>query len=608
MKPLHRFGIDLLWLLTLIMLLAACGRAEPTATPTAATTPTSLPTRQPPTPTPTPEPGILALRTAPVDLANKLPLLAAHLQAVEAALQSEPPILPLRESLAEDQRMAQTIALADARFLANVREPQSGAPLRNEIFGVYPVREGDITDEIASCRQSACYRVEMYNYALNLSTIAFVDLPSEQVIAVYIVPETQPDIPPRLMQIVLEIATQSPEVAAAWGEKPGPADATMANVKTALNQSRCERSRHLCVAPTFVKGEWALWVIVDLTEGALVGLRWTNTGRSSPAVTEKTLQNDVVMARFCDQSTTLERNGWQLDYVLTSSDGLRISNVRFDQQAIIDSIKLVDWHVSYSRAEGFGYSDAIGCPVFSQASVVAFGGPHVEELHQDDVVAGFAIIQEYKSEVWPAPCNYFYSQRFEFYTDGRFRVVFANHGRGCGNDGVYRPVVRIALAGQHTVAAWDGAAWVDWTTEQWQPPSEHRTPEGYQFRALASDGQGFYIEPARGQFDDGGRGDNPYVYVTRRHTEAGANDEGETDLITIGPCCNEDYRQGPEKFIEPAPEPISDSPLVFWYVAQLKNDDRPGQEYCWAEAVLENGVYVPKAYPCYGGPLFVPTP
>ena len=123
---------------------------------------------------------------------------------------------------------------------------------------------------------------------------------------------------------------------------------------------------------------------------------------------------------------------------------------------------------------------------------------------------------------------------------------------------------------------------------------------------LGADGQGYALAPGRGQFGDGGRGDRPFVYVTRRHTEPGANDEGDADLITIGPCCNSDYRQGPEKFIEPAPEALADSELALWYVAELKNDDTPGKQYCWAESVPENGIYVTKVYPCFSGPLFVP--
>ncbi len=59
----------------------------------------------------------------------------------------------------------------------------------------------------------------------------------------------------------------------------------------------------------------------------------------------------------------------------------------------------------------------------------------------------------------------------------------------------------------------------------------------------------------------------------------------------------------PEKFIEPNPEPIGNAPLVLWYVAQMKNDSRKGQEYCWADYVLEAGIYAERAYPCYSGPM-----
>ena len=38
----------------------------------------------------------------------------------------------------------------------------------------------------------------------------------------------------------------------------------------------------------------------------------------------------------------------------------------------------------------------------------------------------------------------------------------------------------------------------------------------------------------------------------------------------------------------------------------LENDERPGLEYCWADFVLEDGVYAPKAWPCAAGPMFVP--
>ena len=40
----------------------------------------------------------------------------------------------------------------------------------------------------------------------------------------------------------------------------------------------------------------------------------------------------------------------------------------------------MDWHVSYSKIDGFGYSDAVGCPEFSQAAVVAVSDPKVSEI------------------------------------------------------------------------------------------------------------------------------------------------------------------------------------------------------------------------------------
>ena len=295
-----------------------------------------------------------------------------------------------------------------------------------------------------------------------------------------------------------------------------------------------------------------------------------------------------------------------MKYMLTSSDGLRISDVSFNGKPVLRSAKLVDWHVSYSGTDGFGYSDAVGCPYFSQAAVVAWEIPQVSELRDDkNNRIGFVLEQAFRSEAWPTACNYNYRQRYEFYNDGRFRVSCASIGRGCGNTGTYRPVFRIAFAGeQDNFYEYKENNWTPWQKEQWQLQGSltSYTPEGYQYK-IGEPGSGYFIEPGNGQFGDGGRGDFAYVYVTR-HTSV--KDEGENDLVTIGPCCNTDYHQGPEKFIEPAPENIQNSSLVFWYVAQLKNDDRKGNEYCWAESVLENGVYVTKTYPCFCGPLFVP--
>jgi hypothetical protein len=538
--------------------------------------------------------------------ASNFPLLQQRMEKITASLQQKVPVLFL-DSLDNNKALAQIITVNDIKFKENFFDKE-GQAYRNEIFNIYNARPQEIP---AGYTANNVYKVELYNYALNLTTIALVDVPSQKVLSVNIFPQTQPDLNPSLTNLAVQIAVNSPDVIKALGFKPEEKDALMAATKTSLNRTKCERSMHLCVAPTFIKNDKALWVIVDLTDHRLVGLRWTNVGATGPAqrISERKLLFDKIMECNCKQMQRVEKNGWKMNYVLTSSDGLRISEVYYQNKLIINNAKLVDWHVSYSGTDGFGYSDAVGCPEFSQAAVVAVSEPKISELVQDGKTAGFVLEQMYQSEQWPRPCNYNYVQRYEFYNDGRFRVAAASLGRGCGNNGTYRPVTRICFANEkNNFSEWSAeqAGWQQWNTEQWrlQNSQTNYTPGGYQYKITDGTENGFYMIPGNAQFNDGGRGDNAYVYVTKLHPD---KDEGENDLVTIGPCCNTDYKQGPEKFIEPNAENIAGAQLVVWYVAQLKNDDTKGSEYCWAESYLDKGVYKTKAYPCFSGPLFVPV-
>lgn len=544
----------------------------------------------------------------PPDSLNTFPFVAQRVDAIKAALLQAKPVLLSADSLNEKQQLAQQIALTDTVFTKDLFDA-AHKPLRNEIFGIYPARQSDLETVKGSYDLNNIFRVEMYNYALNSTAIALVDVNKKQPVGSYSLPQTQPDISSSLKELAIKIAVNSPEVQSALGIKPEEKDALMASTKTSLNRSKCERSRHLCVAPTFVKGDKALWAIVDLTEHRLVGIRWTNVGTTGPAapmVTERRLQDDKITSCFCEAEQKLAKNKWDMKYMLTSSDGLRITDVSFGGKPVLRSAKLVDWHVSYSGTDGFGYSDAVGCPYFSQAAVVAWEVPQVSELVNDkNEKVGFALEQTFRSEGWPKPCNYNYRQRYEFYNDGRFRVACASLGRGCGNTGTYRPVFRIAFAGdQNNFFAHRDNDWVQWQQEQWgeQSSLSSYTPEGYLYKLTSGTG-GWFVEPGNGKFGDKGRGDFSYLYITKHTTN---KDEGENDLPTIGPCCNTDYHQGPEKFIEPSPENIQNSSLVMWYVAQMKNDDTKGNEYCWAESVPENGVYVTRTYPCFCGPMFIP--
>ncbi|MEZ4832000.1 MAG: hypothetical protein R2873_08355 [Caldilineaceae bacterium] len=618
---LSRRWIWLLAVLCMAMLLSACGgEDEPTPAPPATQPPppTIAPT-QTPTPTPTFEAPVLAPTPDRAAQIEQIPALVDRFAAVDAALALDPPILALTDGLDDDARRAQDLAIADADFQQFVRDPNSGAPLRNEIFSVYPMRDSDITDATAACATQNCYRVEMYNYALNLMMVAFVDVDTDvdnqAVLDVVLLPDSQPELPPYLVDLAMQIAWADPLVEHVLGFVPN-AETVMPSTKTALKNTTCERSKHLCVAPTVVVDNRALWAIVDMTDARVVGVQWTNLGASigqwPVRPTEDEVRKQSVFERFCRHTLSLDQDGWQMDYIITSSDGLRISDVTFQGKPVLDSAKLVDWHVQYSTQENFGYSDGIGCPMFSSSAVVAIEDPYTEPIlaGDDGVVAdgiGFALIQDFYHPIWPQPCNYRYQQRYEFYKDGRFRVVAQNLGRGCGTDGVYRPIIRIDLAnpepGGQTLSAWDGSSWRPWRIEGWtlQDTSTLYTEEGYQFRVTNTAGDGYYIEPGRAQFGDGGRGDNAFTYVTVHHPE-----EGDADMPTLGTCCNSDYHQGPIAFVEPQPEALAGHDLVLWYVPQQENDERPGLEYCWADFVLEDGVYAPKAWPCAAGPMFVP--
>jgi hypothetical protein len=550
-------------------------------------------------------------------------LLKQYKEKVKNTLALPIPILLLDKGVLNNNDMAyqaQLIAIKNNQFIRYIKHPNTKQPLRNEIMTVRPVLASDKNSTnskgLSQCKPDSCFRVEMYNFFFNLSSVAFVDTSTNKVVALSQYSDAQPDLNKNLIKMAIEIAKNSDLVKQELGD--AKVEPTMSEIKTSLKNSRCERSHHLCVAPTFVVGDKALWAIVDLTDGDLVGTRWTELGTSGPPIeiTERQLENEFVFSQFCEKSTHYKKGDWQFDYQIPSSDGLQLTNVKFKDKTVMKSAKLLDWHVSYSTRENFGYSDAIGCPLFSSAVVIAYDGPQTKVIKSKDSDddTGFAFVQDFRQPPWPTPCNYRYEQRFEFYKDGRFRVAAADYGRGCGTDGTYRPVLRIDIevseGEEEQFSQWDGSQWKSWDKEQWslQTEKSNYTDKGYLFKVNNKQGQGFYVEPNRGQFlngsgqSDGSKGDFAYTYITVNHAD---KDEAKSDMVTIGSCCNTDHKQGPEQFMQPA-EPLANKNLVMWYVPQIKNDGAKGSEYCWADTRVENGIPKIKVWPCYAGPMFVP--
>ncbi|HGZ71025.1 MAG TPA: hypothetical protein ENK74_06455 [Nitratifractor sp.] len=560
-----------------------------------------------------------------------------YLEDLQKVYKSGGSVLPLDSSeIDSNGAVAQEIALKDSNFLSDTRV--KGEPIHNDIMRVLPSMPSLLDNKSKEqCKADNCYILEKYNFVYNSTTRAIVDIDAKKVIAIKRFDGMQPDISSRLTKVAKAIALKSPEILKELGHTPTPNELSMANVRTNLQESPCEEKHHLCVAPTFAdhQKERALWAIVDLTELKLAAAKWAGLGKTyTPAcIDERTLQNRYIVKNFCQKDNNISKNGWQITYHLTGSDGLELRNVKYNGQEVAKSLKIVDWHVAYrglgadkldtstpTIVEGrrvefvkgenneytFGYNDAMGCPMFSTSVVLAFNGPQIKPLIENGKEVGFYIVQDFRNPKWPMACNYRYENKFEFYNDGSFRVVAINLGRGCSNKAIYRPVMRLdtTTGTKEQFAIYQDGAWSSWKSEgEYRSTSKEALYKGqylYRLNSQDEEQKGFYVEPNRGQFKDKSRGDHEHIFVTKYRAN-----EGDEDLLTLGSCCKLD-RDGVEPFSEDK-ESIVGQNLVFWYVPRIQNDDREGHEYCWADSTIDaNGNPSVNIWPCIVGPKFVP--
>jgi hypothetical protein len=561
---------------------------------------------------------------------QNIPEVKRYLSDIKEMIKKGQAVLPLQShELDSNAKKAQELLLKDPKFLKDTKD--GNTLLHNDMMRIIPAIVSSLDEKAQSvCQNHTCYQAEKYNFVTNTTTRAIVDIEALKVLFVESYPGMQPDISLRLTRVAQAIALHAPEVKKELGFQPLKKDITMANVRGTMKESPCENTDHLCVAPTFTdhQKEQALWAVVDLTELKLAAAKWAGLGKTTtPAcISERSLQNRYIMKNFCQKDSYLEKNGWKITYRLTGSDGLEIRDVTFKGEKVLTSAKIVDWHVSYQQKGGenldtstetyiegrrvefvrgedgnylFGYNDAMGCPLFSTSVVLAFNGPQVRELKNKN---GFMLTQDFRNPKWPMACNYRYENRFEFYNDGSFRVVGVNKGRGCGDNAIYRPVMRIdmALDEKENFYSYDGK-WKVWEKEgSEQVSSSEQEKYPYKLVSSSSPARGYYIEPNHGQFGDESHGDHATLFVTKFKAN-----EGDKDLLTLGSCCDL-QNDGVEKYIEDGAS-LKGEDIVLWYVPRIRNNAKEGQEYCWADTVIgEDGNLQVKIWPCTVGPKFVP--
>lgn len=311
----------------------------------------------------------------------------------------------------------------------------------------------------------------------------------------------------------------------------------------------------------------------------------------------------------CPPSGSVSQFGWSMNYNTTGTDGLRISDVYYNGRQVLTSASLPEWHADYGDS---GYQDSTGCggagggfPIYPYGSTKNF------PLVKDEQIIGFELVQDFRMNNWGMNCNYRYEQHYQFYQDGSFRVAVYSYGRGCGPSAFYRTVIRLDFAvdgdANDSYAYFDSQNFVNLSQEEFFTPYFYAghgpyqySEKGYVGKVFDATGQGYYIQPGLAQFGDGGRGDEPFMFVTQHHAN-----EGDNDLPAFSPpsyCCFNDHRQGPDLFLNN--ESVTDTNLVVWYVPQAMTDAVNGSNgwYCWTLAGEPN----PVTYPCVMGAMFVP--
>lgn len=504
------------------------------------------------------------------------------------------PLLQEEQPLTVAQNQAQDLALLDTR----VSEYTAGD--RAEVFNVFPVSEKAFPAELTHCADGSCYQVDIYNFDKNAAITAMVHANSDTVLDVYYLENTHPLLNNRLNSLAAQIIHEDADVEAALGFQPSLDQIRL--MEGYHMDTTCD-GRNICGTSVFFVDSGTVWVMVNINEEKIEKIWWTDRN-IEPDYNDYSDRRDP---EDCGTTKSVSQDGWEFDYLTMGTDSLNLSNVTYNGQDVVTSMKLLEWHAHYPG--GWGFVDYTGCGGSGGGFPISpFGPTQVIDMFDGTTRVGFEVVQDFRMSNWGGSCNYRYEQHFQFFTDGRWRVATAAFGQGCGNDSTeeatYRPVVRIDIAADgasnDTLAVWNGASWVDQTTEAWWLQSAPYTTEGYRYRVMDSGGSGYYIEPGQGQYDDGGTGDNAYLYATLY--KAG---EGATEIGSIGSCCTGDHRQGPDNYVNT--ENINNKDIVLWYVPQSEtitswqvNQGQADEQYCWTDNTSNT-------WPCVSGPMFVPV-
>ncbi len=463
-----------------------------------------------------------------------------------------------------------------------------------EIFQSVPLHRYQMEGKDV-CASGVCEQVYIYDFAHNATIVAVVA--DGQLLDALRIENATPAFNERVERLAQKMIAESAMVQEAVGEIEESTEIVIMQ----MQHPSC-LSDHLCVATTLLADGGSVWVLVDVTEEQIIDLWWGDVAADGEQAA------DVVREEpFFDCAPhSLERDGWHLEYRITPSDGFAVADVYYGSKQVVSDVRLVQWEANYVNDGNYAYTDYAGCG--AQGPGHGFPIDPVGRTKIESVRGGFAIKQDFQMSLWGEFCNYRYEQTYEFYRDGRWRVISTPFGRGCGDgrykEATYRPIFRIEFAldgtGNDFFQSWDGNDWQQHDSEAYFLPDTHVNSDKHAFRISDNNGMAYTMEMGQGQFVDGGKNDDAYTYLTRYKAE-----EGAADMPTIGTCCHQNYEQPPFEFVDG--ENTAGEHLVIWYVPQALTVTKfaveqgvANEPYCWTESTLEY-------YPCPMGPMFHPV-
>jgi hypothetical protein len=490
------------------------------------------------------------------------------------------PLVPVVHEQRDIDAEAEAIARADKRVTAALGD---GRWEFVDTLRLSAYRPG----ALAACVEDSCRQAQFFNFDRNQLVVAVVDFANRRVVDVTTYQDAYPEANRTITERAQSVALADPLVQSEIGS--AEIDANMAPENAWLMNSSCD-TPHWCIALTYrVSGrESTIVIFVDLVTDQVAGVRWT----VAPAVPEENLPQYSRLEYVCGDDLSYNAGGWSFMYEVQNNDALHVWNATYNGRPVFRSAKMVQVDVGYAN-QSWGYHDSVGC-----SAIVPAYPPNTPPV-LTPISDGVVLTQDFRMGGWGGGCAYRYQQWFIFYNDGRVRVSAAAFGRGCGQDGVYTPFLRVDLGpggetGNRFQVLRDGG-WIEPATEAlFEQPWNALGKQGALWRQIGADSQGFAMEPRWADNFEPGQPDGADVIALAYHA---AIEGDQPNLPSMGSGYGCPGNCFPRQWI--SGEPVQNADIVTWYIPSAQTV-ATSPYYCWT-------VTQQQTYPCFLGPLLWPA-